>query len=403
MQMIFSGRDIRQEVERSYRSVFYKKELAEVVKNPEFSDVLVPFMTHMRTRVINEVYRLNPSFMWELMARKKDGGKEYGPLDWRHSSSHAFYWTNLGVKRGLARKHKEGFDMQNLYRDMIHATQELRNTGRIFFDPNDIESYSTVPMLEAVNAYIEIYNEGRRLATSKEINAKETTYMQGYENYLARSSVLAYTWGDIDLAKKLFLKAKSEFEIVSERTGDPILDRYHKSLEEFIVEERITSWMNKANVESDIKGVMFAGFVKIFKDGNQKQYNKNMSDAKQLYKRYMDKQGDTEKIGIRERMGLKPLADLKADSFKIYFSRIRSHPYELLDIWRFIDKPTKLRSYADLRFIMRDTVQQVANMTGKKLEVDKMFPQPAGLRQFLQKRYDAAKLNQSLDKGIQKK
>ena len=400
---VFVGKKLRPMVSRNYRSLYYPESLVNIIKKPEYTDVIKPFMTHLKTRVMREVHQLEPDFMWELMARKKDGGKEYGPLDWRHSSAHAFYWTNLGVKRGLEMKHMEGFDMQNLYRDMIHASQELRNTGRVFFDPQDITSFSTVPMLEAISTYIELKEEGRRLVKGKLIRAQKDSYLPGYENFLARSSVLAYTWGDIDLARKYFLKGKKEFEDPEARFGDEIENRYFKSLEEFVVEERITSWTNKANVESDLKGVLFVGYVKLFAEGDQEAYVKSIRDAKMLYKRYMDLQGNTTKIGHKERMGLKPLIDLRADSFKRFFVWNRSNLFQLIQVWSMIDEPIKLRTYYELQYQMREIGQRKATMTNKKVDVVKMFPPPQGWMEFTEKRYREAVENEKLDKGIRKK
>ena len=82
--------------------------------------------------------------------------QKFGPLDWRHASAHALYWSALGIERSLARvnrDNKSDFDFVNADRIVIQSVQDLFRSGLIFYDINNPTFILAMPHVDFIDSY----------------------------------------------------------------------------------------------------------------------------------------------------------------------------------------------------------------------------------------------------------
>ncbi len=378
---------------------YYPGILGEIVGDFAYREgALDKLFTHLRCRVLVEVKHMDIAYMWCLMARIKDGGLEYGPLDWRSSATHGFYWASKGVDAGLALGHQGVYDLQNVYRDKIHAMQSVRNQGRLFFDPARLDSMITLPMIEAIAGYDRIFERGRKLIARGIIkSSSDKTYMEGHENYLARSSVILYMWGEKEESEKYFLRAKAKYGAKEDVAGFTGYKRYNVSHVEFVKRERLETWESLDNTIGDIAGLLFMGNVRLMHDLNQEAYLAKRKSALFLYKIYMSRQGGVVEMGTRRRMGLPPFHILEANAFIRYFTQNQSNHIGRYNAWRLTSDGVRLNSFKVLQPMMRYTAMRL----NAKVEV--LFPKPRGYDAYAKALEAKSKAILNRDKGIKRK
>ena len=87
----------------------YFRSLGALVEDPAFADAWTALLSYVRSKLLRERYHMSPSDMVRFT-------RKYGPMDWRHPSAHAVYWSVKGVEGGLSRvdaKNKRDYDFIN--------------------------------------------------------------------------------------------------------------------------------------------------------------------------------------------------------------------------------------------------------------------------------------------------
>jgi len=184
------------EQDRDVGDSFKNPVIDELMLDPEYRDAwdrLIPFLA--RSVIVNEQH-MEP----ERMIRYT---RKYGPLDWRHPSSHAVYWSARGVEEGLERTGTTEFDTLNTDRITMHAIQELFRFGTVQYDLI-ADEYFTITNFDWVDAYSDIIEEVMArggVATDTEARAY-TLYGAGYENFMRDVIRVAFNRGQIDRAER---------------------------------------------------------------------------------------------------------------------------------------------------------------------------------------------------------
>ncbi len=105
----------------------YFRAFGEMVDDPAFADAWEPLVTYVRKRYLRDEKNMDAELMYEIT-------RDYGPFDWRHGSSHAFYWAHKG-RGGEARLETDDiYKLLNNDRIRIHSMQALSRFGRVSFD-----------------------------------------------------------------------------------------------------------------------------------------------------------------------------------------------------------------------------------------------------------------------------
>lgn len=100
----------------------------QIASDPEAQDAWKTLVAHARKRVLKDEYNMDPVLMHRYTA-------ELGPIDWRHGSAHALYWSRKGAEFGKGRL--SDYDIYisiNNDSQQITSMQDLARTGRINYD-----------------------------------------------------------------------------------------------------------------------------------------------------------------------------------------------------------------------------------------------------------------------------
>ncbi|MFH0880137.1 MAG: hypothetical protein V2A34_10535 [Lentisphaerota bacterium] len=143
------------------------------------------------TQKMISLYRMDPSRMKEI-------DHTLGPLDWRLAQAQAIYWARSGQAWA------SGFEAVALERMVVQSLAEIFRAGRIVAKPGTkLLTFAPDPSyLPRASAEYE-----------KAINdfPDQTTFHDGYENFLRGAVATLYVCGKKEDALKLFERISSEF------------------------------------------------------------------------------------------------------------------------------------------------------------------------------------------------
>ena len=92
--------------------------LDALLEDKKYAEEWPKLLAFVRRHVLVNDFNMEP----ERMQRYT---KKFGPLDWRHASSHSIYWSARGVEEQLQRIGDHNFDTLNTDRLIVQSIQEL--------------------------------------------------------------------------------------------------------------------------------------------------------------------------------------------------------------------------------------------------------------------------------------
>ena len=163
-----------------------------VFANPESKAALESFLPFLRKKVLRESFNMDPSLMWEYT-------RDFGPFDWRHPQSHAFYWARKGTTTAAKRTSnvEDVYKILNNDRINIQAMQALSRTGLMQYDPysNDNPTRLNDPRwIKSIDIYFgELYRKhfGTR-------GGGGDSFCDFYQNFMAQAVRELYRFGDYE-------------------------------------------------------------------------------------------------------------------------------------------------------------------------------------------------------------
>lgn len=103
------------------------RRLIELLHDEAQRPALQALLHHVRRRTLQERYRMRPELMLALTER-------FGPLDWRHASAHALYWSVLGEQITPPAEIGSPSAVE-LPAAALAALHDLAHRGRLVLDP----------------------------------------------------------------------------------------------------------------------------------------------------------------------------------------------------------------------------------------------------------------------------
>ncbi len=221
------------------------------LKPPESRAALSAFLPFLRKKVLREAYNMEPALMWEFT-------QEFGPFDWRHPQSHAFYWARKGATTAAKRSSnvEDIYKVLNNDRINIQAMQALSRTGLMQFDPfsNDNPGRLNDPRwIKAVDRYFgELYRKhfGTR-------GGGGDSFCDFYQNYMSQAVRELYRTGDYEGAQAILTKLDQLFG----RGGLIPNNKYEAPLETFVHNVTYGEYEGSPDVaRSDVYAALARGF-----------------------------------------------------------------------------------------------------------------------------------------------
>ncbi|HBS29571.1 MAG TPA: hypothetical protein DEB06_09020 [Phycisphaerales bacterium] len=280
------------EQDRDLEASFRNEAIDALMLDPNLTDAWSRLIAHIARRVIIDDMHMEPERMIRFT-------RKYGPLDWRHPSAHAIYWSARGVEEGLERDSTTEFDTLNTDRITMHSIQELFRFGTVQYDLVTDE-YFALNNFDWVDAYSDIVEEvmarGGIAADTKQ--RAYTLYGAGYENFMRDVIRVAYNRGQVDRAERYHQRLRTWEGL---NINDPALaDDLKRPLSEFVMigfKDRVaTPHVANAEIENAIIDALLTGLAQ----GRPEVFARQMAYAKMVRDAYMETQNlrqlvDTEK------------------------------------------------------------------------------------------------------------
>ncbi|XOV75048.1 MAG: hypothetical protein ACFHWZ_16550 [Phycisphaerales bacterium] len=326
---------------------------------------------HVRKRVLVDEYNMSPTRMQRYTAK-------FGPLDWRHPSSHAVYWSHRGVELGLQRRGVRNFNTLNTDRITMHSLQELFRSGTVMYDPIR-DTHLTMVSLHYIPSYAEIVLEvAARGGRSQDESRAFRTYIQGLQNFLKDAIRTTYRFGDIEQANYWFTELR---EFPGLNVNDPALFEdlgldlatfVRKQLEE---DDRFTiPHVAASEVEMALRGAFLNGLL----NGDRQAFEGNIEYARQVHKRYFDLQ-DQVTLVDRDRNRMDEMHPDFAIAAGEVFLRILAYS----DIEIFQSSLMYQRVPSSIQRVVYDALISVFAQQGVPPQLlAEMFPEPPGMEQY---------------------
>ena len=269
----------------------------DVLAEPDRRDAVVALAAWLRKRVLVDFYNMDP----RTMARYT---KDFGPFDWRHPQSHAFYWSKLGSEVGADRydNDEDVYRILNDDRTTIQAMQALAHSGLMRVDPlsqdNPARLYDT-RWIGAIDRYFrELYQKhyGTR-------GGGPDTFVDFYENFMAQAVRELYHAGETAEAQRIL----DQLDKLCGRGGLVPNNKYVAPLDVFVRNATFGEYEMVPDVaRTDVAAVLRRGFLEGYLLGRQKVLDQALAFARDLTEffrtnRYTD---------FRTRMGDARLADM---------------------------------------------------------------------------------------------
>ncbi|MGP1310145.1 MAG: hypothetical protein ACTS27_08110 [Phycisphaerales bacterium] len=311
--------------------------------------------------------------------------EKFGPLDWRHPSSHALYWSLRGDEQARQRDNTEDFDITNTNRISLHAVQELRRTGDLYYNILS-DSYTALPNLDYIRVYGDLLAELQEKA--EEIGdvflsraRVRTSFGSGYENFMADSVRLLYRAGRMEEAAYWYERLRT-FEGLNISDPLAIEDRLSKPLAEFVeaeLKDAVTSTPYVAVEESS--AALRQAYLKGLLGRRDGVFRSNYEYARQVHAMFLEE-------NLRRTM-----ADAQTERMEVMPRRFETYAASILlrmliggelglddqaVLWRQAPLILQQFTYDALReAIVRDEQdeQQIAYM-------NRLFPEPANMAAF---------------------
>ncbi len=357
-------------------------------EDPAYKDAWDRLIPHVRKRVLLDEKKMDPARMARYTMK-------FGPLDWRHPSSHAIYWSAQGVDETLERSGDHQFDTLNTDRIIVQGLQELFRSGRIFYDPV-LDSYTALLDTNWADSYGEVVEElAARGGVAESEKRSYTLYGAGYENFLRDVIRVYYRMGEYDKAQDTYKRLASWKGL---NTNDPAkFAEMQLSLAEFVKKELRDDRLSVPHVAAgECAGALLDAFYNGLLRGNIKRFASGFKYAEEVHTVYFEEKQKVRTVVDRDnRMDEMPrqFPDMAAQVFVSMMAMGEMDPAQASTIFAKAPQSIQQIAYDQLRSIMlRRGMPESA--------VAEFFPEPAGMEAY---RAERARIDAQSDAALKEK
>ena len=269
----------------------------DVFSDPANAKAIDDIVTFLRKRVLIDDYNMEPA----RMARYT---QEFGPFDWRHPQSHAFYWSKMGAEIGAERYNNDEdiYRILNDDRTTIQAMQALAHSGLMRVDPfstdNPTRLYD-IRWIKSIDRYFrELYTKHYKAR-----GGGPDTFVDFYENFMAQAVRELYHAGEVEEAQKLL----DELDKLCGRGGLIPNNKYVAPVDVFVRNATFGEYEMVPDIaRTDLSAILRRGFLEGYLVGKKK-----VLDEALVYARDLTEYFRTNRFtDFRTKMGDARLADL---------------------------------------------------------------------------------------------
>ncbi len=345
-----------------------------VLGDPANQEATARLLAFLRKKVLREDYNMDPSLM-------ADYTRDYGPFDWRHPQSHAFYFSRLGADSGADRYAAEDdvYKVLNNDRLAIQAMQALNHSGMMGVDPFSTDNPTRMHdnrWIKPIERYFrDLYQKHYKVR-----GAGGDTFIDFHENFMAQAIRQLYRAGDVEGAQEIL----GHLDELYGRGGLIPNEKYNKGVEEFVRDNTYGEYEMVPDVaRTDVYAALQRGIREGLLLGNQKVMDEAMKYARELTEyfqstRYTD---FVNKFGERRMADL--VGDLRQSVETVFQSLLLDRGQPLLDRLVMYN-----RAGDDLKRLAYDAVREQVAMElaegplGGVYRVEEVLPEPPGMEAY---------------------
>jgi hypothetical protein len=393
------------------------KAMTAMLDDPQFEDAWPVFLQHLRRRVLVEDYRMEPDRMIRFTLK-------YGPIDWRHPSAHALYWSAAGVEESLElvdglNDRRSDFDFVNTDRIVVQSIQELFRSGEIYFDfraaiMGDYTIYQAIPNPHFADAYGAVLDEmrmrsyAREGATGRLVNinqlSRERGFSQlsaGYENFMIDVTLFHYRRGERRLAEK-WLKELRTFADQNLQDMERRIERF-ADLDRFAEDELKDSATRPTIMVQQVTGALMGAYASGLLGRDQDLFIKQYEFAKRWHFYFMQQQ--LRRTAVSRDIGRMEQLDenwnfLAGTMFFQFMQTVGmsegGYNEDAQSVYFAAPDELRVWVYDALVEMYKPMVDEEAKVGGKPFDV--LFPMPNGIEQH--RRWLAAELERRAPKDL---
>lgn len=331
------------------------------------SEGLSELLAFLRAKVLIEDYNMDPEYMHELKVR-------FGPLDWRHPSSHGVYWAALGVEMSGRIRDRTKYDILNTDRNVVHALQSLMFTGRVSFDPV-AGNIDLLPDPRFIDAYGTAMEEAIARAEDDRVDwvggGTEMSFAAGHENFLHKAVLFSYLYGSEERAREYLDEARERYSDQPHHAGTGI---YEMTLNEFVLYNLQRDMGMIQVVRPFIEAMINRGLSEGLARGRVDVFERFRRLAEQMHRMHREQIGGRAMpLGVEGRETRVDLGTFEHLLTESYVNYMRSPGVDVFTRARaYRNTPAALRERAYDRF--RAVAHQHAEQMG--LDPEATFPAP---------------------------
>ncbi len=348
----------------------------QIASDPEYREAWEALLAHVRKRVLLDDYNMDPQLMYEFT-------RDTGPIDWRHGSAHALYWSLRGSRFGeerVAVSEDDVYRIVNNDRSKLQAMQGLARWGRISFDPFSSDWVSRFPdprWIEVIDRYWEklsIRHKGTR-------GPGADMFMCFHQNFLSSAVRELYRSGEFELAQRYLDRLNDLYGMGNPGRPDP---KYAQDLETFVRKELQGEIEFQPHIAvSEVAAALRYGYMIGLGQNRPEIFQRALVYAKNVidyfkgneYNNFVTKMGSA-------RLG-ELIAELESARFTVLAQLLVDSTIPMSD--RLV---VYSRAPDDLKVPIYDRVRPLLEMQlqshplGQILTIDQALPPPPGLEEF---------------------
>ncbi len=343
-------------------------------------DALIQFL---RKKVLREDYNMSPSLM-------ADYTRDWGPFDWRHPQSHAFYFSKQGAEEGSARytSQDDVYKVMNNDRASIQAMQALNHSGMMTVDVFSNDNPTRMHDLRWIKAIEKYFGELYR-KHYKTQGAGGDAFVDFHENFMAQAIRQLFRAGDLEAAKEIM----DHLDGMYGRGGVIPSTKYAMPIEDFV---RETTYGEYEMVPDVARTDVYAALQRGFRDGLMMGKKKTLDDALTFARELTEYFQSTRYTDFVNRFGERRMADLVGDLRSsvenVFVALIRDQTQPLLDrlvLYNRAGDEQKRMAYD----AVKDQVaaELAAGPLSGVYQLEQVFPEPPGMEEYRQAQAELAK------------
>ena len=336
------------------------RQVAAVINNPAHAVARGKLVAFVRAQVLWNVYRLDPSWMLELMER-------FGPIDWRQPQPHGLYWTTYGIHITQDIDLRQ-MDTANTDRIILNALQGMTFTGRLTYLENPREPEYPYIRWGADWRFIEPTQQefirlSRAVAEAQELPYERNLFRDGHINYLIRGMQMLYAGGHRRQAQQYYEWTKENYH--------PKDKLWELPLEDFVIaqlnrEDSPTSEVARGQIDMALQ----AAFLELAA-GDTEAYRSSFNYAQRVHRVHQQ--------AAHERTELPAFGEMVRDMVQAVLVRpertgVHISLVDRSAIYRFLEDPLQRMIYPAIAPSLRIQCEL------EGLDFAKAFPAPPGLQ-----------------------